>query len=45
MYYATMEQVLSQNDKVIAPSGGFNSYMPLPAIQKKPAEEAAAVKP
>jgi len=45
MYYATMEQVLSQNDKVIAPAGGFNSYMPLPAIQKKPAEDAIVVKP
>lgn len=45
MYYATMEQVLSQNDKVIAPSGGFNSYMPLPAIQKKPTEDTTVVKP
>ncbi|MDR6708861.1 MULTISPECIES: protease modulator HflK [unclassified Novosphingobium] len=45
MYYATMEQVLSQNDKVIAPAGGFNSYMPLPAIQKKPSEETTVVKP
>ncbi|NOW47172.1 membrane protease subunit HflK [Novosphingobium sp. SG751A] len=45
MYYATMEQVLSQNDKVIAPAGGFNSYMPLPAIQKKSSEDTTVVKP
>lgn len=45
MYYATMEQVLSQNDKVIAPAGGFNSYMPLPGLQKKPADEPVVVKP
>lgn len=45
MYYATMEQVLSQNDKVIAPAGGFNSYMPLPGLQKKPVDEPVVVKP
>lgn len=38
MYYATMERVLSGNDKVIAPQGGVTAYLPLPAIQKKPAD-------
>jgi len=37
MYYATMERVLSGNDKVIAPQNG-TTYLPLPAIQKKPAD-------
>ena len=37
MYYATMEQILSTNDKVIAPQNG-TTYLPLPAFQKKPAD-------
>jgi len=37
LYYTTMEQVLSSNDKVIAPQG-TTSYLPLPAIQKKSAD-------
>ncbi len=35
LYYETMERVLMNNDKVIAPSSGMTSYLPLPAIQKK----------
>jgi len=37
MYYDTMERVLMNNDKVIAPTSGVNAYLPLPAITKKPA--------
>jgi membrane protease subunit HflK len=36
MYYDTMERVLMNNDKVIAPTNGVNAYLPLPAITKKP---------
>ena len=35
LYYETMERVLMSNDKVVAPSGGMTSYLPLPEIRKK----------
>jgi membrane protease subunit HflK len=42
MYYETMERVLAGNDKVIAPANGVTSYLPLPELRRKPAEQATA---
>jgi len=42
LYYETMERVLMNNDKVITPSSGVTSYLPLPAITKKIAVPADA---
>lgn len=36
LYYETMESVMANNDKVIAPAAGMTSYLPLPAINKRP---------
>ncbi len=35
LYYETMEQVLSKNDKVIVETGGVTPYLPLPEFKKK----------
>jgi membrane protease subunit HflK len=37
-----MERVLSGNDKVIVAAPGVTSYLPLPEIKRKKAEEAPA---
>lgn len=42
MYYETMERVLSNNDKVIVAAPGVTSYLPLPEVKRKKAEEGAA---
>jgi membrane protease subunit HflK len=41
MYYETMERVLSNNDKVIAPSSGITPYLPLPEVRRKPTDAQA----
>lgn len=41
MYYETMESVLSNNDKVVAP-GNFTSYLPLPQMKRRQSDDASA---
>jgi membrane protease subunit HflK len=42
MYYETMEKVLSKVDKTIVEAPGVTPYLPLPEIQKRATEGAAA---
>lgn len=42
MYYETMERVLRGNDTVVAEAPGVTSYLPLPEVKRKKAEEPAA---
>ncbi len=43
MYYETMERVLSNNDKVVVETGsGVTSYLPLPEIRRRSADDPAA---
>ncbi len=41
MYYETMERVLSKVDKTIVEAPGVTPYLPLPQLQRRPAEGAA----
>lgn len=34
LYYETMENVLSKNDKVVVEAGGVTSYLPLPEVRR-----------
>jgi membrane protease subunit HflK len=46
MYYETMERVLANNDKVIAPAtNGVTPYLPLPELRRKPADQATPSAP
>jgi membrane protease subunit HflK len=38
MYYQTMEQVLSNNDKVVVEANGVTPYLPLPELRRRAAE-------
>jgi membrane protease subunit HflK len=44
MYYETMEQVLSNNDKVIVETNGVTPYLPLPEIRKRAQESDIVAK-
>lgn len=39
MYYETMERVLSNNEKVIVAAPGVTSYLPLPEVKRRKAEQ------
>lgn len=44
LYYETMESVLQATDKTIVETPGVNTYIPLPAMQKKGDTETVVVK-
>jgi membrane protease subunit HflK len=42
LYYETMEQVLSQNDKTVIEANGVTPYLPLPELRKRAAKPPIA---
>jgi len=39
MYYETMERVLSNNEKVIVAAPGVTTYLPLPEVKRRKADQ------
>jgi modulator of FtsH protease HflK len=45
MYYQTMEQVLSNNDKVVVEANGVTPYLPLPELRRRAEAAPLAAQP